>query len=152
MDDHEIKTLIEAMASSDLTEMEVCRNGWTLRLVRRAGTGARREPPPRRPPLEPELPAPEFPAPEFPVGDPAMDRDASLVRAPVSGLVYLAPSPEDPPFAPLGGAVQAGATVCVIEAMKVFIEVRAERGGPIEAVLVASGDEVQADQPLLRIG
>jgi acetyl-CoA carboxylase biotin carboxyl carrier protein len=41
--------------------------------------------------------------------------------------------------------------VCVIEAMKVFVEVRAERGGTIQAVLVASGDEIDAGQPLLRI-
>ena len=69
-----------------------------------------------------------------------------------AAIVYLSPAPGAPALAPVGAFVEVGATVCVIEAMKVFNEVRAERAGMVEAVLVQSGDEVDAGQPLFRIG
>jgi acetyl-CoA carboxylase biotin carboxyl carrier protein len=74
------------------------------------------------------------------------------VRAPLSGLVYLSPTPGAPDFVAVGRKVEAGDVVAVIEAMKVFNEIRAERDGTVEAVLVASGDEVDAGQLLMRIG
>jgi acetyl-CoA carboxylase biotin carboxyl carrier protein len=75
----------------------------------------------------------------------------STVSAPLAGTVYLSPSPGEPTFVEIGQAVWAGATVCVIEAMKVFNEVKAGRDGTVGAVLVAPGDEVDAGQPLIRI-
>jgi acetyl-CoA carboxylase biotin carboxyl carrier protein len=147
MDAHEIKTLIEAMAASDLAEMEVSRNGWTLRLVRRATLTRQAGQDQRSPQAQPPAPADALSIDDVD----AAETEAYVVRAPLAGMVYLSPSRGAPAFAPLGSAVEAGATVCVIEAMKVFVEVRAERGGTIQAVLVASGDEIDAGQPLLRI-
>jgi acetyl-CoA carboxylase biotin carboxyl carrier protein len=140
MDLQQIKTFIDAMASSDLAEMEVSHDGWTLRLVRRAATAAAA---PRiagaeRPPAS----SGALPDPVAPLVDD--------VRAPLYGVVHLQPSPGEPPFVAAGANVRAGQTLCVIEAMKVFNEVRAERDGMIAAVLVTSGQEVEADQPLLR--
>ena len=68
--------------------------------------------------------------------------------APVHGIVHLRPSPDEPPFVKAGDAVAAGQTLCVIEAMKVFNEVRARSHADLRAVLVASGQEVEAGQPL----
>jgi acetyl-CoA carboxylase biotin carboxyl carrier protein len=142
MDLPEIKALIDAMAASDLAEMEVAKNGWTLRLVRRADRA------------EPIRDAPR-PAPPAVVGTdsktPPTLPDGLVVRAPLAGTVYLSSSPGEPAVVEAGQAVLAGATLCVIEAMKVFIPVTAERDGIVEAVLVASGDAVEAGQPLLRI-
>ena len=73
------------------------------------------------------------------------------VRAPLAGLVYLSPNPGVPPFVSVGSHVEAGAVVAVIEAMKVFNEVRAERAGTVEAILIGSGEEVDAGQLLMRI-
>lgn len=143
----DIKALIEAMASSDLAEMEVGKDGWTLRLVRRAET-----PPPDPAPRRTEVaaaPRATGDGPEVPAGAP--DNGRLTVRAPLAGTVHLSPSPGEPAFVEAGGAVEAGATLCVIEAMKVFNQVRAERGGTVEVLLVAPGDEVEAGQPLLRI-
>jgi len=75
----------------------------------------------------------------------------SMVRAPLYGVVHLQPSPGEQAFVTPGLAVKAGQTLCVIEAMKVFNEVRAERDAVVEAVLVASGQEVEAGQPLVRL-
>jgi acetyl-CoA carboxylase biotin carboxyl carrier protein len=144
MDLQQIKTFIDAMAASDLAEMEVSRDGWTLRLVRRAPTAAV--------PATPRtagFPKPPESGGMLPAAEAAACPD-NEVRAPLYGVVHLQPSPGEPPFAAAGTHVKAGQTLCVIEAMKVFNEVRAEHDGTVEAVLVKSGQEVEAGQTLLR--
>jgi acetyl-CoA carboxylase biotin carboxyl carrier protein len=139
MDLAQIRAFIDAMASSDLAELEASKDGWTLRLVR---NGVRsqsvspietpdRSPSPPTAPAETHLAAPE-------------------ICAPLSGIVYLRPGPDQPPYVEVGQAIKAGMAVCVIEAMKTFIEVRAERDAVVEAVLVAPGTLVEAGQPLMR--
>lgn len=140
MDLDEIRELMAAFAASDLAEMRLVRGDWTLHLVRAAdGTVAETAPAAARP-ARPRAAA-SAPA--------AADQS---IRAPLAGLVYLSPNPGAAPFVTVGTRVEAGAVVAVIEAMKVFNEIRAERAGTVEAILVASGDEVDAGQPLLRIG
>jgi len=143
MTPREIKSLIAAFEASDLAEMEIAREGWTLRLVRAAGGAAG-----GAAPAAVQLASPGRPAAlAVPDAGPAGE-----IRAPLAGLAYLSPEPDAPAFAAPGARVEAGAVVAVVEAMKVFNEVRTERGGVVEAVLVASGDEVEAGQLLLRIG
>jgi acetyl-CoA carboxylase biotin carboxyl carrier protein len=67
------------------------------------------------------------------------------------GIVHLRPAPDRPDFVSAGSSIAPGAVVCLVEAMKTFLEVRAERGGVVDAVLVASGEEVELGQPLVRI-
>jgi acetyl-CoA carboxylase biotin carboxyl carrier protein len=141
MDPEKIKSLIDAMAASDLAEMEFSEAGWSLRLVRRKES-------------EPAAAAPDGPVrarPAAPVArpkaTPATDGD---LRSPLFGVVYLAPSPGAAPFVAPGQAVRAGTTVCMVEAMKVFQEIKAGRDGIIDAVVVASGEEVEAGQVLAR--
>ncbi|MFX5914895.1 biotin/lipoyl-containing protein, partial [Acinetobacter baumannii] len=73
------------------------------------------------------------------------------IHAPLSGVVHLHPAPGEPAFVAAGQSIAADATVCVIEAMKMFNVVRAGRAGIVETILVASGTEVEAGQPLMRI-
>lgn len=140
MDLDHIKALIELMAASDLSEMEVSEGGWTLRLSRRAAA---------LPAMPSTAPAPRraaaVPPPE---PNPAPSPD---LRAPLSGVIHLQAEPGAPPFVRPGATVAAGATLCLIEAMKVFNTVRAERAGTIAAVLVENGAEVDAGQTLMRI-
>ena len=145
MDPQQIKTLMDAMASSDLSEMEFSQDGWTLRLAR--GPAATPLPAsPRRPPAASARGAAGA-APLVNVADDAAPMD---LRAPLYGVVHLRPSPGEPPFIVTGQSVTAGQTLCVIEAMKVFNEVRAELDATVDAILVASGQEVEAGQVLLR--
>ena len=132
MDQQQIKTLIDAMTASDLAEMEFAQDGWTLRLVRRAPDAA----------IAPRVS--KTPAPV------ATGVAVPPLVAPLYGVVHLSPGPGEPAFAVPGQKVNAGQTLCVIEAMKVFNEVRAERDATIVDVLVESGQEVDADQPLMR--
>jgi acetyl-CoA carboxylase biotin carboxyl carrier protein len=149
MESQQIKAFIDAMAASDLHELEVSHEGWTLRLVRHAG-GARAEtqPVPARTPravaqaaATPPAAAPSRPGPAGP----------EEVRAPMFGVVHLQQAPGEPPWVKVGDTIEAGQMLCSIEAMKVFNEVRAEHGGRVTAILVASGAEVEAGQALLAI-
>jgi acetyl-CoA carboxylase biotin carboxyl carrier protein len=141
MDQQQIKAFIDVMAASDLAEMEFTQDGWTLRLVRR--TAASVDPAVRG--------APTIPRPLVPAADiPPEGIESNELRAPLFGVVHLQRSPDEPPLVKVGQAVKADQTLCVIEAMKVFNEVRAERDATVAAVLVTSGQEVEAGQPLLR--
>jgi acetyl-CoA carboxylase biotin carboxyl carrier protein len=143
MEQQQIKAFIDAMAASDLAEMEFSRDGWTLRLVRRGSVPAAAAAVAR-----PAAPRPTVAS--SPVAVEAAAPASKEFTAPLYGVVHLQPSPGEPPFVVAGQSIAAGQTLCVIEAMKVFNEVRAEHDVVIAAVLVASGDEVEAGQPLLR--
>ena len=144
----EITALIGAMGASDLAELEVSKDGWTLRL-RRAPVADQPDAGPVRRDASPSARLrPATPTARERAAVPA----SNDVRAPLSGMVYLSASPGAPPFVSPGERVEAGALLCTVEAMKTFNEVRAERAGTVEAVLVASGDEVDAGQPLVRLG
>jgi acetyl-CoA carboxylase biotin carboxyl carrier protein len=143
-----IKSLIDAMATSDLAEMEFSEGGWSLRLVRRPR-------PTDMPALSPRAsdppPAKERSRPACVRREPVSEEGSQQVVAPLFGVVHLRPAPDAPEFVVTGQAVTAGTPLCIIEAMKMFHEVRAEREGTISAVLVSSGEEVQAGQELMRL-
>ncbi|MDN8613542.1 acetyl-CoA carboxylase biotin carboxyl carrier protein [Variovorax ginsengisoli] len=134
MNQEQIKLLIDSLAASDLAELRFSENGSTLRLVKKAT------------PVEDGSPSTAEPV------APSAAADAStLCVAPLYGVVHLQPTPGEPAYVRVGQGITAGQTLCVIEAMKVFNEVRADADGTIEAVMVASGDEVEGGQALFRI-
>ncbi len=151
MDLEKIKQLIDAMAASDLTELEVIEPTWTLRLSRAEK--------PAQVPVSPSPPEPRakafVPVRSVSAGvstSATVETSATVdLPAPLSGVVYLQPAPGKPPFVTVGQTIKAGTPVCVIEAMKVFNEVRAEADGVVEAIMVTSGHEIDAGQPLLRL-
>jgi len=73
------------------------------------------------------------------------------VTAPVVGKFYSAPAPSDPPYVEVGSKVVAGATVGLIEVMKVFTSIKTETAGVIERILVSSGEFVEFGQPLFLL-
>jgi acetyl-CoA carboxylase biotin carboxyl carrier protein len=151
MDSELIKSLIAALAASDLSELEYTSGGETLRLTKRAGAGPVASPvsrPVSRPAAAPET-TPEI-APKI-APKIASDIAPEEIRSPLYGVVHLRPAPDAAPFAAIGEHVRAGQTLCVIEAMKVFNELRAGRDGTLRDVLVESGQEVDVGQPLFRL-
>lgn len=145
MDAQQIKVFIDAMAASDLDEMEVEHEGWTLRLARKTW-GALREPPPSNARADGSAPVvPAAPA------HPAKATSSGEVLAPMFGVVHLQQAPGQPPFVKVGDVIEAGQMLCSIEAMKVFNEVRADRAVRITAISVESGSEVEADQPIFTV-
>ncbi len=89
-----------------------------------------------------QAPAPAAPPP------PA---EGVIVRSPVVGTFWIRPAPGEPPFVKVGDLVQPGQVLCIVEAMKVMNEVRAEVAGVVEEILVEEGDPVEYGQPLFRL-
>lgn len=147
----EIKALIDAMAASDLSEMELTRDGTLLRLVRRKASASASATPAAMPAHAPT--APHAPRQRPARADAAVSAsEKNEITTPLYGVVHWRPSPEAAPFVVPGQAIKAGQVVCVVEAMKVFNEVRAEFDATVLALLVESGAEVEAGEPLLRLG
>ena len=73
------------------------------------------------------------------------------VTAPLVGVFYASPSPDDAPYVAIGDRVSENSTLCLIESMKVFTEIPAGVSGVVEEILVHSGDYVEYDQPLFKI-
>ncbi len=76
---------------------------------------------------------------------------AGAVRSPMVGVAYLAPEPGAKPFVTVGGKVKSGDTICLIEAMKTFNPVKADKDGVVKEILVADGQAVEFDTPLVVI-
>ncbi|MBN2568509.1 MAG: biotin carboxyl carrier domain-containing protein [Deltaproteobacteria bacterium] len=74
-----------------------------------------------------------------------------VVKAPLAGTFYESPSPDDPPYVEKGQKVKPGDVVCIVESMKVFTEIRAERGGTVKNILIEDEDPVNKGQILIEI-
>ena len=93
-------------------------------------------------------------APSAPSGTSAgtkAEENVLVIKAPMVGAFYVAPSPESEPYVKVGSAVRPETTVCILEAMKVMNEVRAECSGEILEVLVQNGAPVEYGQPLFKV-
>lgn len=96
--------------------------------------------------------APAAPEPATQAPAAAPEPKGTEVTAPMVGVFYAAPAPGDEPFVRVGSKVEAGETLCIIEAMKVLNEVTAEADGEVLEICVADGDLVEFGSCLMRIG
>lgn len=161
MDLKRIKELIDLFANSDLAELNMREGDCQLHLARRshpasvAKRGIRSSESAAAPQATANAEAStEYRASAGPTvssDTPDGMRDARDILAPMHGVFHLSPNPGAPPFVNVGDQVHAGQTLGVLEAMKVFHSVKCEVDGIVAAVLVPSGDEVSAGQPLFRI-
>ena len=151
MELRKIKTLIELLEASDLAEIEVKEGDDAVRISRPSATAApvavTAAPAPAAPAA---APAPAAPATESTAAPAAAD-SGSKISSPMVGTFYIAPSPEAPPFVEVGQHVNRGDTICIIEAMKMFNQIEAEKSGTIKAILVESGLPVEFGQDLFLI-
>ncbi|MBQ6454418.1 MAG: acetyl-CoA carboxylase biotin carboxyl carrier protein [Coriobacteriales bacterium] len=95
--------------------------------------------------------APAAPAAAAKAAASPVDERQFIVRSPMVGTFYVAPSPDEPPFVQVGQGIQAGQTLCIVEAMKMMNEIIAEKSGTIAEVLAANATQVEYDQPLFII-
>jgi acetyl-CoA carboxylase biotin carboxyl carrier protein len=148
IDQKRLKELIKLMVANDLTELDLQSKDERVTLKRgAAGESVQRVQ---------ALPAPA-PAAEAPVVAAAAaesadgSADVAAIRSPMVGTFYAAPSPDAKPFVSAGDVVEPDSVVCIIEAMKVFNEIKAETAGVIDKVLVDNGHAVEFDEPLFQI-
>jgi len=112
-------------------------------------------------PAEGQLPAQVAPVPTVPAAAPAAssapppveeeDADLVAISSPMVGTFYTAADPDSPPFVTPGSEVHADTVVCILEAMKVFNEIKAEIAGRIERILVKNAQPVEYGQPLFLV-
>jgi acetyl-CoA carboxylase biotin carboxyl carrier protein len=147
-----IRELVEMMVANDLVELSLRDGDFELSL-HRPGPAAVYSQGPAYAPIghAPHQPAPQpSMAPEFVKGE-VVEVEFHEIRSPMVGTFYASPDPESPPFIQLGSHVGPSTVVCILEAMKVFSEIKAETSGVIERVLVRDGQAVEYGQPLFLV-
>lgn len=75
-----------------------------------------------------------------------------IIKSPMVGTAYLTPSPEDEPFIKVGQTIKSGQTICLIEAMKMFNKIQADKSGVVKEILISSGQAIEFNQTLIIIG
>ena len=83
--------------------------------------------------------------------EPQISDNIEFITAPLVGTYYSSPKPEDPPFISKGDRVQAGQTICIIEAMKIFNDIDSEISGVVEEILIENGSPVEYGQKIISI-
>jgi len=140
----DVRRLVELVAENGLAELSVALNGVTITVkggVPAAVAAVAVHAAPVHKPVE----AHHAPVPK--AHSSAVEVRASL-EAPMVGVYYRAPSPEDPPFVNVGDTIRVGQVIGLIEAMKVYSEIPAEVSGRVTAIAAESGELVQQGQPL----
>ena len=144
-----LEKLIGMMADNDLTEIELDDGTEKVQLKRGSVGGPVQVIAPAAAPV-PVAAAPAAPASA--AGEPAAPAATGpTIDSPMVGTFYSASNPDSPPFVKPGDSVTPDTVVCIVEAMKVFNEIKAEKTGKIKSVLVNSGDAVEFNQALYEL-
>lgn len=150
-----LKAVYDFMTQNGLDSVEIAEDGAQIKLVRRraqttpvavpvpVAVGGAVHAAPSAAPVSAPSHAPAAPAAALPAGQ--------SVKSPMMGIFYRAPSPSSPPFCKEGDQVKPGQVICMIEAMKVFNEIKAEFPCTIGRYLVENGKPVKAGQDLISI-
>ncbi len=150
MDIRKVKKLIELLEESGIAELEITEGEESVRISRQTSTVVQTVAP---------APIAAAAAPAIPAAEPAPSADAEgreeikghEVRSPMVGTFYAAASPTSGPFVTEGQFVNAGDTLCIIEAMKMMNQIEADKAGRVRSILVENGSPVEYDQVLFII-
>jgi acetyl-CoA carboxylase biotin carboxyl carrier protein len=150
MDLRKLKTLIDLVSESNVSELEITEAEGKVRIVKGGPAGAQaayapaplQQAPAPAPALAPAAAAPAA-APEAPKGH--------TVKSPMVGTFYRASSPGAKSFVEVGNQVKEGETICIIEAMKILNEIETDKAGTITQILCENGQAVEYGQPLFVI-
>lgn len=150
----DIKAIIDLMRKNAVSEFELEKQDFKIRLKRSGAGGVVREF--DEPPMVSYAPAAGGPNPAIAAAAPGTGASAAPsneteIKSPMIGTFYRAPSPESAPYVDVGAEVNPDTVVCIIEAMKVMNEIKAEARGVVTAVLVDSAKPVEFGQPLFKI-
>ena len=161
MDIRKVKKLIELLEEANIDEIEIQEGEESVRISRNSGAAmpaaypaapvAYPAPAPA-PAAAPQPAAAPAPAAAAPAPEPSAEEHAGhVVKSPMVGTFYRAPSPSSPSFVEIGQHVKVGDVICIVEAMKMMNQIEADKTGTVEAILVENGQPVEFDQPLVTI-
>lgn len=149
MDIRKIKKLIELLEDSNLTEMEIVEGEESIRLNRGSSSVPGYAPAPaymHAPVAAAQAPVAESDSPSSPVKPQGHE-----VTSPMVGSYYDCPKPDAEKFVKVGDFVNIGDTLCIIEAMKIFNQITADKAGKLKAILKETGDPVEFGETLFII-
>jgi acetyl-CoA carboxylase biotin carboxyl carrier protein len=147
MDLRKLKTLIDLVSESNISELEITEAEGKVRIVKSPAAAPAYAPAvaynaaPGGPPAHP--PAPAVPPPEA-----APEPSGTMIKSPMVGTFYRSASPGSKAFVEIGDTVKAGEPVCIIEAMKIMNEIEADVEGKVLRILCENGQAVEFGQPL----
>jgi acetyl-CoA carboxylase biotin carboxyl carrier protein len=159
MDLRKLKTLVDLVSESNISELEITEADGKVRIVK-ADPGAARPgwgpapglaAPLAAPAIAPAASAPSAAAPVATAAPVPEPETGHVVRSPMVGTFYRASAPGAKPLVDVGQAVKEGDPICIIEAMKIMNEIDADKDGTVTKILVENGQAVEFDQPLLVI-
>ncbi|MFA6186099.1 MAG: acetyl-CoA carboxylase biotin carboxyl carrier protein [Phycisphaerae bacterium] len=140
-----VKELVDLMIENDLVEVEIADGDSKIHLKRPGHSQPQFTAAPMQYAQTPAA-APTAAPQAVPAADNLID-----IPSPIIGTFYAAPSPDSPPFVKVGDRVNPDTVVCIIEAMKVMNEIKAEKSGTIEKIMVTNGQAVEFNQSLFKI-
>jgi acetyl-CoA carboxylase biotin carboxyl carrier protein len=148
-----VKELAKILNDTDLAEIEMKKGDLKIRVSKSTGTVVQATAMPA--PMAMPSAAPAAPTPTMPTQEEASPSDMSghpgVVKSPMVGTAYVRPSPDADPFVSVGDAVKEGDTVMLVEAMKTFNPITAEKSGTISHILVEDAQPVEFGEPLFVI-
>ena len=162
MNQKELKELIDLVAEKEFAEFEIERSGFRLR-IKRSPDHIHHAAPATQPHILTPVPPPpiEFPTPvrqsssapqiEAKETEPEVDADLYVIKSPIVGTFYRAPSPTSAPFVNVGDQVKPGTVLCIVEAMKLMNEIESDVAGTVVKMYMDSGQPVEYGQPLFGI-
>lgn len=154
MDLRKLKTLIDLVSESNVSELEITEAEGKVRIVKSAGAVA---PMAVAMPMQaaPLVAAPAavaaVPAPEAPAVETAPVAAGHAVKSPMVGTFYRSSSPGAAPFVQIGSVVKEGDTLCIVEAMKILNEIESDKSGTVTQILCENGQAVEYGQPLFIV-
>ncbi|MGL4401007.1 MAG: acetyl-CoA carboxylase biotin carboxyl carrier protein [Luteolibacter sp.] len=151
MDLQEIRRIVELMNEHGLTHFDLTKKDFHLKLKKGADIDDLRSLLAAMPSGQVPSYAPAAPAAAISAPAPAPVSDGVDITSPMVGTFYTKPAPDAPTFVEVGSAVSIGQTLCIIEAMKVMNEIKAEKSGTICAMVAEDGTPVQYGDVLFRI-
>lgn len=152
MDLRKLKKLIDLVEESGIAELEVTEGEEKVRITRVSANTQQiaYAQPMMQMPMQMQQ-APQAAAPAAAAEAPAAASNANALKSPMVGTFYRSASPGSKPFVEVGQSVNAGDTLCIIEAMKLMNEIEADRSGVVKAVLAEDGQPVEYGEPLFII-
>jgi acetyl-CoA carboxylase biotin carboxyl carrier protein len=150
MDLRKLKTLIDLVSESNVSELEITEAEGKVRIVKSSGAPLVMQQPVAM--VAAPAAAPVAGAAAAPVAEAAPAAPAGhAVKSPMVGTFYRSASPGAKPFVELGSVVKEGETICIIEAMKILNEIEADKSGTVTRILSENGQAVEYGQPLFII-
>lgn len=153
MDIRKIKKLIELLEESGVAEIEIREGEESVRISRKMDSNTTQFVMAQSPINHQNAPqaAPVAASAAEPAAATSTLPEGHIVTSPMVGTMYRAPAPSQPPFVEIGSKVNAGDTLCIVEAMKMLNQIEADKAGTITAILVENGQPVEFGQPLFVI-